>query len=204
MHVGSVVTDPVASVGLKLQRNLQRKEPLVRNTMIGTHNSAISQAYGFGIEMDGFETLLNTTLYSNDDVGEGVDQNFALTDQLNMGLRHLEIDITSGYFEVPPKINDIFVWHSPVPLDPSLVEKVKRAARKQKVDLGDWKPGKLSCLGTHVVFETMLAEVKTWLDRNPTEFVILYLDTKPGTVLTKAQSTAASAMMRDVFGDTIW
>ena len=46
------------------------------------------------IEMDGIEKLLNTTLYDNDDIGEGVDQNFAVTDQLNLGLRHIEIDIT--------------------------------------------------------------------------------------------------------------
>jgi hypothetical protein len=202
--IGSVVTDAFATVGLAFQRALQRNEPVARNTFLGTHNSAISQAYGFGIEMDGIENLTNTTLYDNDDIGEGVDQNFALTDQLNMGLRHLEIDITAGYFLVPPHPTEIFVCHSPVPLDPGLAEKVNKAAKKKGVKLGNWKPEKLSCLGTHVPFQTMLQEVKTWLDANPEEFVILYLDTKPATVDTKRQSNAASKVMRDVFGDTIW
>ena len=73
--IGSVVPDPFASVGLALQRALQRNEPVARTTFLGTHNSAISQAYGFGIEMDGIENLTNTTLYANDDVGEGVGTN---------------------------------------------------------------------------------------------------------------------------------
>jgi hypothetical protein len=58
--------------GLALQRALQRDEWVSRNTFLGSHNSAISQAYGYGIEMDGIEALLNTSLYSSDDLGEGV------------------------------------------------------------------------------------------------------------------------------------
>ena len=54
----------------------------------------------------GFEKLLNITLYANDDLGEGVDQTFSVTDQLNMGIRHLEIDITAAYFELPPKLDN--------------------------------------------------------------------------------------------------
>ena len=43
-------------------------------------------------------------------------QSFSLTDQLEMGLRHLEIDITAAYYKLPPKLTDIHVCHSPVPL----------------------------------------------------------------------------------------
>ena len=111
---------------------------------------------------------------------------------------------TAGYFLFPPKIDEIFVCHSPVPLDPSIISKIESAAKKQGVDLGDWKPDKLSCLGTRVPFKTMLEEIKDWLLANPEEFVILFLDTKPLTVVTKGQSDAASKVMRDVFGDMIW
>ena len=100
--LGTVVPDAFANRGLALQRALTYDDRLARHTLIGSHNSAISLAYGFGIEMDGFETLLNKTLYDNDNLGEGVDSSFTLTDQLNMGLRHLEIDITAGYFQLPP------------------------------------------------------------------------------------------------------
>ena len=59
-----------------------------------------------------------------------------MTDQLNLGLRHIEIDITSGYFEPvekPPRwphLDDIFVCHSPVPLDPATVVKVDLAGEE--------------------------------------------------------------------------
>ena len=48
-------------------------------------------------------------------------------------MRHIEIDITSGYFEAVeghlPKITDIFVCHSPIPLDPKTIAEVN-----EKVD----------------------------------------------------------------------
>eukprot|EP00929_Paragymnodinium_shiwhaense_P024276 TRINITY_DN14993_c0_g1_i3.p1 TRINITY_DN14993_c0_g1~~TRINITY_DN14993_c0_g1_i3.p1 ORF type:complete len:227 (+),score=29.27 TRINITY_DN14993_c0_g1_i3:67-747(+) len=139
--LGTVVPDPHTQRALKLQNALQFDERIARHTFPGSHNSAISLGYGFGIEMDGIEKLLNTTLYKTDDLGEGVCQSFTLTDQLNFGLRHLEIDITAAYFEFPPKLNDVFVCHSPVPLDPMTVLKVEAAALRHKVKLGDWKPG---------------------------------------------------------------
>ena len=45
---GGVRVELPSHVALKLQRNLQKKEVVARNTFIGSHNSAISQAYGFG------------------------------------------------------------------------------------------------------------------------------------------------------------
>jgi hypothetical protein len=47
---------------LLFQRELQYNEPLVRTQLIGTHNSAISQAYRFGIEQDYIEGLLGKPL----------------------------------------------------------------------------------------------------------------------------------------------
>ena len=58
--------------------------------------STAKQAYGYGIEMDGIEALLNTSLYSSDDLGEGVCQSFSLTDQLEMGLRRPGRFVHSG------------------------------------------------------------------------------------------------------------
>ena len=45
---GTVEVEAYSHVALALQRNLQKKEVVARNTFIGSHNSAISQAYGFG------------------------------------------------------------------------------------------------------------------------------------------------------------
>merc|ERR550514_1308544 len=79
---GSVVIDPFVDRALQFQRNLQFDDLLVRATLPGTHNSAITQAYGFGIEQDYIEQLLNTTLYKGDDLGEGVCNTFSVLDQL--------------------------------------------------------------------------------------------------------------------------
>ena len=154
---GTVQVDPWVDASLRFQRSLQRELPLVRSTMIGTHNSAIAQAYGYGIEQGYIEGLLNVTLFQGDDLGEGVSQFLSVTDQLNLGLRHIEIDITSGYFEPVekhpewPHLDDIFVCHSPVPLDPETILKVEAAARKRHIDLG-WDARNLSCAGTNVPY----------------------------------------------------
>ena len=202
--LGTVVPDAHASRALKLQRALQYDDRLARQTFVGSHNSAISLAYGYGIEEDGFERLLNTTLFVNDDVGEGVDSSFTLTDQLDLGVRHLEIDITAGYFRFPPTLHDFFVCHSPVPLDEGQILKVELAARRQHIALGDWRPERLSCLGTTLPLKTVLLEVRAWLDAHAREFVVLYLDTKPLTMTGEAQANAMSALLRGVFNESMW
>ena len=49
---GTVQTVGHSTRALALQRALTYDERLARNSFIGSHNSAISLAYGFGIEMD--------------------------------------------------------------------------------------------------------------------------------------------------------
>lgn len=88
--IGRVPTDPWVDSGMAFVRELQRAEPLVRTTMIGTHNSAITQAYGFGIEQDYIHKLLpKYPVYTADNLGEGVCNTFSVLDQLRMGLRHV-------------------------------------------------------------------------------------------------------------------
>mmetsp|Transcript_5083 Transcript_5083/g.15485 ORF Transcript_5083/g.15485 Transcript_5083/m.15485 type:complete len:462 (+) Transcript_5083:1-1386(+) len=204
---GSVQLDPWADSALAFQRALQLHEPLYKTTLIGTHNSAISQAYGFGIEQDYLEGLLGHPLYAGDDLGEGVCQSLSVVDQLRMGLRHIEIDITSGYFEIfdptLPRVNQIFVCHSPFPLSPQLVAEVDIKAAEQHISLG-WDPKNLSCEHTNVPLRVMLESIKGWLDANPDEIVMLYFDTKPLTVELPSQAKAMYDVMRGVFGDTIW
>ena len=201
---GTLVPDPWATRALELQRALAYDEPLARNTFIGSHNSAISLAYGYGIESDGVHALTNTSVYGGDDLGEGVCASFTLTDQLNMGLRHLEIDITAEYEELHPLRID--VCHSPVPLSPSLpFLELPRAAKRAGVDLGaDYSPMRFSCVGTSTPLLQMLMEVRSWLDAHPSDFLVLYLDTKPLTVAIKAQADAVSTLLRTAFGDAVY
>ena len=207
-NIGTVPTDPWVDGGMAFIRELQRHEPLVRTTMIGTHNSAITQAYGFGIEQDYISTLLpHYPVYTSDNLGEGVCNTFSVLDQLRMGLRHLEIDINSGYFNVPFKgpaeLDKIYVCHSPIPLDPVLIVQADSAAKEKGIDLG-WNASKLSCIGTNVPYKSMLLEIKGWMDANPEEIVILYLDAKPESVSLKSQCKSAYDDMEAVFGNMIW
>eukprot|EP00756_Hemistasia_phaeocysticola_P005578 Hpha_TRINITY_DN13400_c0_g1::TRINITY_DN13400_c0_g1_i1::g.130888::m.130888 len=198
---GTIEIDTWTDSALAFQRRLQRNEPLVRATLIGTHNSAITQAYGYGIEQDVLEDLTGTPLYTGDDLGEGVCNSHSVLDQLRLGLRHIEIDITAGYFRAEP--NKIFVCHTPAPVDKYPLQ-IEESALKKGLKLGNWSASRLSCLGTRMPLTDMLHEIKGWVDANPEEVVILYLDIKPLTVDDKAQVRALNADITSVFGDSIW
>ena len=107
-------------------------------------------------------------------------------DQLRLGLRHIEIDINSGWEKL--HLDETFVCHSPVPLAPGKVLEIEAKALAKGIKLG-WKPEKLSCLGTSIKFKTMLSEIQEWLLENPREIVVLYLDVKPGCVALPAQAS---------------
>ena len=91
------------------QKKIGFKDQLVYLQFPSTHNSAINEADGFGIEKYFISALQGgTNLDQGDDVGEGVCQYLTITDQLRMGIRHIEIDIWWG-----PINKDIEVCHSP-------------------------------------------------------------------------------------------
>jgi len=110
-QVGSVQVDPTLQNALRAQRELQLDTPLNYWTVPGTHNSGISRAYGQGIEEAGVMEMLQDT-FSDPSVRVYIAnqartpqvasypseaephllQEFSFTDQLNMGIRHLELD----------------------------------------------------------------------------------------------------------------
>ena len=42
-------------------------------------------------------------------------------------------------------------------------------------------------MGTNVPYKSQLSEIKDWMDANPEEIVILYLDAKPESVSLESQ-----------------
>lgn len=74
-----------------LQRDLQADMPLNKLVIPSSHNSAIAKAYGYGLWEEAATRLinkytpLNTVVYI-------ANQQFTLTDQMNMGIRALELD----------------------------------------------------------------------------------------------------------------
>ena len=135
-------------------------------------------------------------LDDGDDVGEGVCQYMSLTDQLRIGVRHVEVDIWWGPLE-----NDIVVCHSPIPLYP--IGEVNRQAEAANLTL-EWEPAKMSCAGTKRMFQDVLKEIRDWmlLEENLNEILVLYFDTK--FYLSPEAVTQSNNEIIDVFGSMLW
>jgi hypothetical protein len=195
---GSVVVDNWILNSLKYQQTLQKTDKLVYFEMPSSHNSAITEADGYGIEKYFINALYGGTknFDSGDDVGEGVCQYLSLTDQLRMGIRHLEIDIWWG-----PHEKEVQVCHSPVPLYP--VGNITRTAEDQGIPL-EWDPKKMSCLGTKRSLTEVLTEIKDWmtLAENSQEIIMIYYDTK--FHLSSEQVDQANNLMDSIFGKMIY
>lgn len=163
---GTSETDPWTDKSLEYQRILQRDDLLSIVDFPATHNSAISEAYGYGIEKY-FISALGGGLDTNqgDDVGTGVCQHLSIVDQLNMGIRHVEVDIWWGPKQDPEGnvhdgSGDLVVCHSPVPLYP--VGEINREAEAAGLDLV-WDPKNMSCIGTKRMFVEVLTEIRDWM-----------------------------------------
>lgn len=167
---GSVEIDRWAVDALKYQRKLQLDDDFVFYEMPGTHNSAINEADGYGIEKYFISALQDgSNLDQGDDIGEGVCQHLSLADQLRMGIRHLEIDLWWDPIE-----HHVIVCHSPIPLYP--VMNISRQAEARGIDL-QWEPDKMSCVGTKRNFHDVLVEIRDWAihPEHRDEIVTLYL-----------------------------
>lgn len=116
-----------------LQNELDRYEPLNVAQFIGSHNSAISEHYTSN------RGELNLSHSDPDNY-------MTLTDQLNMGLRQLELDI-SWYN------NQLVICHNHVTLA-----------------LSD-----ILCEGNSSL-QSALSEIKSWIEKNNNAVIILYLD----------------------------
>jgi len=70
---GTAVTDEWVDSALVYQRSLQKPQIFAKSMFPGTHNSAISEAYGYGIEKYVISALHGydpATMNDSDDVGE--------------------------------------------------------------------------------------------------------------------------------------
>lgn len=117
-----------------LQNELDRYEPLNFEQMIGSHNSAISAHY-----------TKSTSDYNMSRVDP--DSYLTLTEQLNAGLRQIELDIE--WYN-----NAVTVCHNHISKD----------------------IGPILCDGDPALKGTVLNEIKSWVAKNPEALIILYLD----------------------------
>ena len=91
-RTGSVAVDSWTSVATRTQSSLSLLGSFCYHQSIGTHNSAITASYGYGVE-DQYYSMLLAASYLQFNEMRTISQFYSLTDQLNMGVRHLELDI---------------------------------------------------------------------------------------------------------------
>lgn len=89
---GSVATTSWIQFASRTQSSLSTLSSVCKHQSIGTHNSAISAAYGYGVE-DKLYSLILSASYLQFNQVRTVSQYYSITDQLNMGVRHIELDI---------------------------------------------------------------------------------------------------------------
>ncbi len=151
---------------LAYQRHLDSNLPLQEELWAHTHNSFNADGYG------------DQTFYGTDP-----NQTYKISDQLNMGIRAVEIDLhwapsTSGG-------NAVLVCHGDQGIVPGM---------------------HFGCLPTDPTFEERVPEIATWLETHPDEVVMLYLEdqlqTEDGDDPTAHE--AAAATIESALGDYIY
>ena len=93
---GTVAIEPWLANAVRLQARLARTLPLCFSFMLGTHNSAISLADGYGNLDPVYQSLFKYVKWTSKDFSTALlrtnNQWLSLTDQLNLGVRVVEID----------------------------------------------------------------------------------------------------------------
>ncbi|EIE27018.1 hypothetical protein COCSUDRAFT_83577 [Coccomyxa subellipsoidea C-169] len=179
---GSVEIDVWLSNAIKTQLQLVRRLPFCLAVLLGTHNSAITLADGYANRDEYFQLYFKWIRWvSSDSTLRTNDQYFSLTDQLNMGVRAVELD--THWVEGELRIAHCGGFHA-APFNVLI-----RAVNVVASLLGHpihWDTETVGCnpsLSSIPVtmqrsFADALAELSTWLalPENKEEFLVVFLD----------------------------
>lgn len=126
---GAVKISPWLQFALKTQREIQMDESINRVQFLGSHNAFNNRASGYGIFDDCDWPLKD----------QGVcislaNQEFSFTDQLNMGVRHLEIDLWGCFGAIHMSHgDDDFKILSCFPWDEKFTDGIREISEWQKM-----------------------------------------------------------------------
>lgn len=179
---GSVHMDTWLQNALRVQRQLAYGRTLCSAQLPGTHNSAITMADGYGAEDHVFEGYLRYISWLKHGLHVHTnDQLFSLTDQLQMGVRFIELDV--HWFDNDLRIAHCGGFHSKL-LD-EFVSVINRVARALGSDI-QWDSETIGCKPSMSSIPAdqqrhlndALKEVAAWLhnDANKDEFLMLFID----------------------------
>lgn len=147
-------------------------EPLNRIMIPSSHNSAITYADGYGLFQAELTELFKKYLPSGMNPTVQISNHWlSVTDQLRMGIKQLEIDV--HWF-----LGEARICHA----SNVNVEPINNFVKLIEESLGikiEWNSQKLGCVGELRTFTDSMVEIKQWMDKNPSEIVIIYLDNDP-------------------------
>jgi len=162
----------------KTQNDLAKSASPCTAQLLGTHNSAITLADGYGGENDRY-TQLFEELHLSPSFVRTHNQLLSLTDQLNMGVRMLELDVHWVWGDL--RIAHCGGFKSRVLT--GIVQALQSIVDKDGVEI-DWDLATVGCFPSlsaipaqdQRTFVDALGELADWLHANPEEFLLLYLD----------------------------
>lgn len=158
---------------MQFQWKLSLDEPLNRVMIPSSHNSAITYADGYGYYqaeiMELFKQLLPRSVNPRVQISNHW---LSVTDQLRMGIKHLEIDV--HWF-----LGEARICHASNLNVPQINDFVKFIEQYLNIKI-EWNSQKLGCWGLDLrTFTDSMVEIKQWMDKNPGDVVIIYIDNDP-------------------------
>lgn len=171
-ETGTVAISSWLQYATATQRFLQYDMPLDFVQMWGTHNSAITRANAYGV-YDNALSAVTSLLLKKPIQWRTADQVISLTDQLNMGIRQIELDTHWLY-----KDDQLKICHAGTSW-PALDEFIAIVNRLTGWNI-EWDSGSLGCWSDyHRQFDEAVAEIAQWLSAHPDEIVVIMLDDQP-------------------------
>ncbi|TMW64331.1 hypothetical protein Poli38472_012953 [Pythium oligandrum] len=201
---GSVKLDSWVQNTLQYQRQLAMRGPICQAQLPATHNTAINLADGFGNR----DQLMNANLNPKKKHSFMKTNNHELSvvDQLNLGVRWLEMDI--HYF-----LDDLRTAHCGG-FGSNSVQVLFDVIKQQLSQYGTilWSPDLLGCYPSlsgirgeeQPTTKASMKEIRAWLDKpeNANELIFIYLDS--GSEINALNKTGAmNVLLQDIFGELL-
>jgi len=166
---GTVEIDKWTTATLAFQTHLYDDIPLDNGFRPSTHNSHIDFADGYGLYQDEVNSLVK--LLDHKEKVQISNQWLSITDQLNMGMRHLELDI--HYWK-----GSIRICHAGGVHFKQLDALLKFLSKELKIDIR-WDSETLGCFSLgYPTLRDALEEIMTWMQKpeQSKEILMLYFD----------------------------
>ena len=195
---GTIVIDPWTDYALATQRDLVRDLPVDQILFIGTHNSFNNRADGYGFG----DLVINGLIRRMDSHSRFIwaQQEYTITDQLNMGIRELHLDPHWYGSWLPGASDQLRLCHGAgnVTFVNRIIGDIESALNITIY----FDSEQLGCSPLDRLYYDGLLEIRQWQLNNPEEFLFIHQDDSEGATYNNTQTTIQ--MIQDVFGETIF